>query len=115
VRSLVAVLALCAALALLLLRLSRQRRLRERRELTRVLRGAADGTLASFEWHDFLGAELADPELREIRSHLAGLPARYPPEAPDQLCGPQGREILRHYLGVLGGRSAKGPRSTTGR
>jgi hypothetical protein len=116
VRSLLTILALCAALALLLTWQSRRRRRRARHEFVRILRAAADGTLARFEWYDFLAADLADPELQEIRSHLADLPTRHPPEGRDRICGAEGLEILEHYLSRLErGRISKASRSTTGR
>ncbi|UCE85444.1 MAG: hypothetical protein JSU66_14045 [Deltaproteobacteria bacterium] len=115
-RSLLFMLALCALLGLALARLAQQRRRRARREFAQVLRAAVDGRLARYAWLDFLAADLADPELLEIRSHIAELPARYPPEGPDRICGPEGTRILEHYLSTLtGGRSSKASRSTIGR
>ncbi len=116
VRSLAFMLALCAALALVFAWLARARRRCARREFTRVLRAAADGTLARFEWHDFLAAEFPDSTLREIRAHVAELPARYPPDSRDRICGAAGVAILEHYLvGLEAGRISKASRSTTGR
>lgn len=115
-RSVFTMLALCAALVLALAGLSRRRRRRARQEFARILRAAADGTLARFEWYDFLAADLADPDLQEIRSYVADLPTRYPPEGRNRFCGPEGIEILEHYLSRLErGRISKASRSTTGR
>jgi hypothetical protein len=115
-RSLAFMLALCAALVGMLAQLARARRRRARREFARVLRAVAEGTLARFEWNDFLAAEFPDSTLREIRAHVAELPARYPPESRDRILGGAGVAIVEHYLeGLEAGGISKASRSTTGR
>ena len=54
-----------------------------------------DGSVAMWEWDDFISVRIRDPELEKIRRQAAALPEKYPPSQPGHYCGPDGLAELR--------------------
>jgi hypothetical protein len=72
------------------------------REVAKILEDFLEGTGNPPAWDGFtLGMSFEDERLEQIRIRCAGLSQEFPPNAPNEYCDEQGRDVIRGFIREL--------------